>query len=74
MDEIEKGINSNNYEKVCDRKEAIIQALNIAQEGDMVIILGRGHENTQKIKQSEIPFNDKTVTEQLLADIGYRDN
>lgn len=71
IDEIESGMNKKNHEKICNRKDAIRRALELARKGDLVIILGRGHEEYQKIKDEKIAFNDKKVTETLLAEQGY---
>ncbi len=48
----------NNYEIVIDRREAIEKAINTAKEKDMVLILGKGNETYQKLKNETIYFND----------------
>ncbi len=48
----------NNYEIVIDRREAIERAINIAKDNDMVLILGKGNETYQKLKNETIYFND----------------
>ena len=48
----------NNYEIVIDRREAIQKAINMAEDGDMVLILGKGNETYQKLKDKTIYFND----------------
>lgn len=48
----------NNYEIVLDRRQAIKKAINMAEEGDMVLILGKGNETYQKLKDETIYFND----------------
>ncbi len=52
-----KGI-KDNYEIVIDRREAIQKAINMANEKDMVLILGKGNETYQKLKNETIYFND----------------
>ena len=47
-----------NYEIVIDRKEAINKAINMAQKNDIVLILGKGNETYQKLKDKVIHFND----------------
>ncbi len=42
-----------------DRKKAIALALDIAKEGDSVVIAGKGHENYQEIKGEKYHFSDK---------------
>lgn len=48
----------NNYEIVIDRREAINKAINMAEAGDMVLILGKGNETYEKLKTETIYFND----------------
>lgn len=48
----------NNYEIVIDRHEAIKKAINMAQEKDIVLILGKGNETYEKLKDRVIYFND----------------
>lgn len=48
----------NNYEIVLDRREAINKAVNMANDKDMVLILGKGNETYQKLKTETIYFND----------------
>ena len=48
----------DNYEVVIDRREAIQKAIDMANEKDMVLILGKGNETYQKLKNETIYFND----------------
>ena len=48
-----------------DRKKAIEFALREAEEGDVVIIAGKGHETTQEIKGVKYPFDDREVVRQF---------
>ena len=48
----------DNYEIVIDRREAINKAVNMAQTGDIVLILGKGNETYEKLKEETIYFND----------------
>lgn len=47
------------YEVVVDRSQAIKRAIDIAKEKDIVLILGKGNENYEKLKDGTIYFNDK---------------
>ena len=49
----------DNYKVIIDRSEAIGYAIDIAQEGDIVLILGKGNETYQKMKDGNIYFNDE---------------
>ena len=58
----------DNYEIVIDRHEAIKRAINIAQEGDMVMVLGKGNETYEKLKDEVIYFNDIEECEKALEE------
>lgn len=47
------------YEIVVDRHEAIKRAINLAGENDIVLILGKGNETYEKLKDKTIYFNDE---------------
>lgn len=47
------------YEIVIDRSQAIKRAIDIAKENDIVLILGKGNETYEKLKDEVIYFNDK---------------
>ena len=53
-----------------DRKKAIERALKMAKEGDLVAVLGKGHETYQEIKGVKYPFNDAEVIKNLLGGDG----
>ncbi|RHW39759.1 UDP-N-acetylmuramoyl-L-alanyl-D-glutamate--2,6-diaminopimelate ligase [Lysinibacillus yapensis] len=46
------------YEMILDRAKAIETAIQNAQEGDTILIAGKGHETTQTIGSAEIKFSD----------------
>ena len=45
--------------KIVDRREAIATAVTIAEPGDCLIILGKGHEIGQEIAGVKLPFDDR---------------
>ncbi|MBC6696149.1 UDP-N-acetylmuramoyl-L-alanyl-D-glutamate--2,6-diaminopimelate ligase [Terrisporobacter mayombei] len=47
--------------KIPDREDAIREAINIAQEGDIIVLAGKGHENYQLIQGKKIPFNESEI-------------
>ena len=49
-----------------DRRAAIGVALGAARPGDVVVIAGKGHEATQTVGSSVLPFDDRTVARELL--------
>ncbi|ENG9387794.1 UDP-N-acetylmuramoyl-L-alanyl-D-glutamate--2,6-diaminopimelate ligase, partial [Campylobacter coli] len=62
MNEILSGFqNPDKALMIEDRKEAINKALKLKEKDDLVVILGKGDENTQEIKGIKHPFSDKAV-------------
>ena len=47
--------------KIIDRKEAICEAIKMADKEDLVVIAGKGHEEYQEIGNKKIYFSDKKV-------------
>ena len=47
------------YEIVIDRSEAIKRAIDIAETNDIVLVLGKGNETYEKLKNEVIYFNDE---------------
>lgn len=50
-----------------DRRKAIELAISIAQEGDVVVVAGKGHEDYQEIKGVKYPFKDSEVVKEVLS-------
>lgn len=55
-----------NAKNIGDRREAIQEALNISQAGDVILIAGKGHESGQIIGDKVTPFDDREVVRELL--------
>ncbi|MBQ8474146.1 MAG: UDP-N-acetylmuramoyl-L-alanyl-D-glutamate--2,6-diaminopimelate ligase [Clostridia bacterium] len=49
------------YECEADREEAIIKAVNMAEDGDIVIFAGKGHETYQLYCGKKIPFSERSI-------------
>ncbi len=56
------------YEVVVDRRQAIARAIAEAGPGDLVLVLGRGHEPFQELAGGKVEFDDRLVAVALLAD------
>lgn len=54
--------NSNgNYKAILDRETAIQYAIETSGKDDTILLAGKGHETTQKIGHTEIPFNETKI-------------
>jgi UDP-N-acetylmuramoyl-L-alanyl-D-glutamate--2,6-diaminopimelate ligase len=52
-----------------DRRRAIDTALRAARPGDVVVIAGKGHETSQTIGATVVPFDDRAVARSLLENL-----
>ena len=66
---IKEKIGGKQYECIPDRKAAIFRAIEIAQAGDIVLILGKGHENYQILRDKTIHFDDKEVALEAIRSL-----
>src|SRR4029079_15712691 len=48
---------------IVDRGEAIAKAIDLARPGDLVIVAGKGHEQTQVIGDRELPFDNVLISQ-----------
>jgi UDP-N-acetylmuramoyl-L-alanyl-D-glutamate--2,6-diaminopimelate ligase len=69
IEEILAGIDGD-AEVVVDRRAAIGRAISLAREGDVVVIAGKGHEVTQEIGGTLLPFDDREVAREALRRLG----
>ena len=71
LSEVEAGVKetlgTKQHEKITDRREAIFRAVELAQPDDIVVILGKGHEDYQILKDKTIHFDDKEVAREAVA-------
>lgn len=67
IDEVMSGVDNSAVMAIVERREAIATALAAAASGDIVLILGKGHETTQEISGVMYPFSDQEVAREHLA-------
>lgn len=70
LEDIRKGVPSGNKAvpviEILDRYEAIERLISMAEPGDVLFVLGKGHENHQIIGDRKIPFDDRLVVQECL--------
>lgn len=59
--------NSEKYEIIEDRKQAIIRAISLAGDNDVVLVAGKGHENFQVFGNKTMAFDDRQVVRDVLG-------
>jgi UDP-N-acetylmuramoyl-L-alanyl-D-glutamate--2,6-diaminopimelate ligase len=67
LDDVEAGMTGRQHYRVVDRRAAIGQALELAREGDTVLLAGKGHETYQVVGTVKEPFDEREVVRSLGA-------
>jgi UDP-N-acetylmuramoyl-L-alanyl-D-glutamate--2,6-diaminopimelate ligase len=65
LDEIEAGMPGRNHERIEDRRDAIARALSMAENNDVVLLAGKGHETYQIRGTEKLPFDEKEIVTEL---------
>ncbi len=58
LNEMTKGIRKTNFEVVTDRKDALKKAISLLEDKDILLVLGKGHEDYQIIGTTKFTFSD----------------
>jgi len=70
--DIEAGVAPENFKKtisIIDRKQAIKTACKLANQGDIILVAGKGHETYQIIGDIRSDFDDFKIVNQLLTEL-----
>ena len=59
-------INGNNLFEITNRQQAIDKAIAIARGGDMVVVTGKGHENSMNFGHGEVYWDDHQAVKYAL--------
>ena len=59
---------NTNYEVISDRARAINKGISLLKENDVLLILGKGHEEFMIVKDEKIPMNDRKVVLDILKE------
>ncbi len=54
------------YIRISDRREAIRYSIEHAEDGDIIALFGKGHEDYQEIRGVRYPFDDRSVVEEIV--------
>lgn len=69
IEDVVAGIDKDNYEVIENRKDAIKRAIEIAKDGDVIVIAGKGHETYQILNTGKIHFDEREVVDEILSDL-----
>jgi UDP-N-acetylmuramoyl-L-alanyl-D-glutamate--2,6-diaminopimelate ligase len=67
IDDIERGMVPGRHVRIEDRREAIAYAMSHAEQGDVVLLAGKGHETYQVIGTERYPFDEREIVNTLRA-------
>jgi UDP-N-acetylmuramoyl-L-alanyl-D-glutamate--2,6-diaminopimelate ligase len=67
IDDIEVGMRATGHERVTDRLAAIQRALDLAEDGDIVLLAGKGHETYQIRGTTSYPFDEKEIVREMTG-------
>lgn len=68
IEDIKTGISgtTGDYVEICDRREAISYCISHAEEGDIIVLAGKGHEDYQEIQGKKYPMDERVIIRELL--------
>jgi len=67
IDDMTKELKNTNYEVCKDRKDAIYKGISKLTKNDVLLILGKGHEEVMIIGNEKIPFHDRTIVDNYIS-------
>jgi UDP-N-acetylmuramoyl-L-alanyl-D-glutamate--2,6-diaminopimelate ligase len=59
-------LDTNNYKIIVNREKAIKKGVQMVKKNDILLLLGKGHEDYQIIKDKRRPFSDKQIVLKYL--------
>ena len=72
ISDMQAGVSPPNYKKTLvieDRREAIKTASALAEQKDIILVAGKGHETYQEIKGERIDFDDRKILIEVLNEL-----
>ncbi|TMU87876.1 UDP-N-acetylmuramoyl-L-alanyl-D-glutamate--2,6-diaminopimelate ligase [Bacillus sp. BHET2] len=66
LHDMESGVVGKHYQLIVDRKDAIKEAISLAEPEDVVLIAGKGHETYQIIGNNVFDFDDREVARNII--------
>lgn len=71
IDDIITGVKraDGEYITIIDRREAIKYAIENGQEGDVIVLAGKGHEDYQEIEGVKYPMDERVIVEEIKKEL-----
>ena len=69
MNDIIEGVKNKNYEIILDRKEAIFKGVSMLKSNDVLLILGKGHEDYQIVKGVKYHLDDMECVNEAIKNV-----
>ena len=66
IDDMLKDNTKTNYVVIEDRYKAVLEAMKRLKDNDLLLILGKGHEEFIIVKDKKIPYNDRKAVLQIM--------
>ena len=67
LDDIQAGMRTRNHQRIEDRRDAIAAALRLANDDDVIVLAGKGHETYQVRGTVSYPFDERAIVDELSA-------
>ena len=67
LDDVEEGMSTARHMRIEDRRLAIARALELAGDGDVILLAGKGHEDYQIRGTTKYPFDERLIVRELLT-------
>ncbi len=68
LDDIEAGMAAGGHERIEDRRVAIMHAIALAEDGDVVLLAGKGHETYQIRGTVKYPFDEREIVRDIVSE------
>jgi len=73
VEEVAEGVGEVPHERIVDRREAIHRVLEEAEEGEIVLLAGKGHETYQVVGTERRPFDEARIVREYLDRRGTKE-
>ena len=72
LNDIKTGLarSDGKYVEIPDRRDAIRYCLEHAEDGDIIAVIGKGHEDYQEIEGVKYHFSDQEEVRKAAAELG----